>query len=57
MRMFLIFVVSLIISMGTSYALYKFFKVDVSPTIISLAMLILWMVLPDNVVDRINGKK
>jgi|Laugrespbdmm15sd_2_1035082.scaffolds.fasta_scaffold04859_7 hypothetical protein len=57
MRMFLIFVVSLIISMGTSYALYKFFKVDVSPTIISLAMLILWMVLPDSVVDRINGKK
>jgi hypothetical protein len=57
MRMFLIFVVSLIISMGTSYVLYKFFKIDVSPTIISLAMLILWSVLPDSVVDRINGKK
>ena len=57
MRMFLIFVVSLIISMGTSYALYKFFKVNVSPTIISLAMFILWTLLPDSVVDRINGKK
>jgi len=57
MRMFLIFVVSLIISCGTSYALYKFFKVDVSPTIISLALLTLWMVLPDSVMDRINGKK
>ena len=57
MRMFLIFVVSFIISMGISYALYKFFKVDVSPTIISLAMFILWALLPDSMVDRINGKK
>lgn len=57
MRMFLIFVVSLIISCGTSYALYKFFKADVSPTVISLAMLTLWMLLPDSVTDRINGKK
>jgi len=55
--MFLIFIVSLIISCGTSYALYKFFKVDVSPTIISLAMLTLWMLLPDIVLERINGKK
>ena len=57
MRMFLIFVVSLIISCGTSYILYKFFKSDVSPTVISLAMLTLWMLLPDSVTDRINGKK
>ena len=57
MRLFLIFAVNIAISVGTSYALYKWFKLDVSPTIVSLAMLTLWMVLPDSVVDRINGKK
>jgi|LauGreDrversion4_2_1035121.scaffolds.fasta_scaffold17782_4 hypothetical protein len=57
MRLFVIFIVSLAFSALVSYLAYKLFKFDLSPTIVSLAMLIVWSLLPDHVVDRITGKK
>ncbi len=57
MRLFVIFIVSLAFSALVSYLAYKLFKFDLSPTIVSLAMLIVWSLLPDHVIDRITGGK
>jgi len=47
MRMIILMVLNLILSLGGSIMLYKLFKIDVSPTIISLATLTIFMLLPE----------
>lgn len=57
MRLFLIFLVSLAISLSTSYFAYKLFKIDLPPSVVSLAIIILWVSLPETVTNKISGKK
>jgi len=57
MRMILLLVINLIISLGGSILLYKLFKIDVSPTIISLATLTILMLLPEKYFTKITGQK
>jgi len=47
MKLFVIFLVSFVFCNLVSYLAYKLFKIDISPTIISLALITLYMVLPD----------
>jgi hypothetical protein len=56
MKIFLAFFINLVISLGTSYILYKFFKKDVSPTIISIALIVVYMFLPQKFHDWIAEK-
>lgn len=55
MRLFVIFLVSFAFCNLVSYLAYKLYKVDISPTIISLALLVLYIVLPDKWLNKING--
>ena len=55
MRFFLIFIVSLVFSVGTSYILIKHFNVDVSPTTISLLLMTIMFLLPDKWMNKITG--
>ena len=57
MRMILLLVINLIISLGGSILIYKLFKIDVSPTIISLATLTLLMLLPEKYFTKLTGQK
>jgi|NOAtaT_5_FD_contig_31_6731825_length_378_multi_1_in_0_out_0_1 hypothetical protein len=57
MRLFLIFLVSFAISLSTSYFAYKLYKIDIPPSVVSLALIILWMVIPDKYINKITGKK
>lgn len=57
MRMILLLIINLIISLGGSILIYKLFKIDVSPTIISLATLTLLMLLPEKYFTKLTGQK
>lgn len=57
MRLFLIFLVSFAISLSTSYFAYKLFKIDLPPSVVSLALIILWVSLPESLMNKITGKK
>lgn len=57
MRLFVIFLVSFAISLSTSYFAYKLYKIDIPPSVVSLALIILWMVIPDKYLNKITGKK
>ena len=57
MRMILLLIINLIISLGGSILLYKLYKIDVSPTIISLATLTILMLLPEKYFTKITGQK
>lgn len=57
MRLFVIFLVSFAFCNLASYLAYKLYKVDISPTIISLALITLYMVLPDKWINKINGNE
>lgn len=57
MRLFLIFLVSFTISLSISYFAYKLFKIDLPPSVVSLALIILWILLPESVMNKITGKK
>jgi hypothetical protein len=46
MKIFLAVVINLVISLLSSILLYKLFKVDVSPTIISIGLIVAYMCLP-----------
>lgn len=56
MRAILFFIINLVISLGASYILYKFFKKDVSPTIISIALIVVYMFLPQKFHDWVSKK-
>ena len=56
MRLFVIFLVSFVISLSTSYFAYKLYKIDIPPSVVSLALIILWMVIPDKYLNKITGK-
>jgi hypothetical protein len=53
MKLFLIFIINLILSLGTSILLYKLFKVDISPVTFSLATITIYMFLPQRFHDWI----
>jgi hypothetical protein len=57
MKLFLIFLFSFAISLSTSYFAYKLYKIDIPPSVVSLALIILWMVIPDKYINKITGKK
>ena len=57
MRMIILMVLNLILSLGGSIMLYKLFKIDVSPTIISLATLTIFMLLPEKYFTKLTGQK
>ena len=57
MRLFLIFLISFAISVSVSYFAYKLYKIDIPPTVVSLALIILWMIIPDKYLNKINGNK
>ena len=56
MKIFLAFFINLALSLGTSILLYKLFKVDVSPTIISIGLIVADMFLPQRFHDWIAEK-
>jgi hypothetical protein len=56
MKLFLAFVINLILSLGTSILLYKLFKVDISPVTFSLAIITVYMFLPQRFHDWIAKK-
>ena len=56
MKLFLVFFINLALSLGTSILLYKLFKVDVSPTIISIGLIVVYMCLPQRFHDWIAEK-
>ena len=53
MKMFLVFFINLAVSLLSSILLYKLFKVDVSPTIISIGLIVGYMFLPQRFHDWI----
>ena len=55
MRLFLIFLISFAISISASYFTYKLYKIDIPPSVVSLALLVLFIVLPDKWLNKING--
>ena len=56
MRLFLIFLISFAISVSVSYFAYKLYKIDIPPSVVSLTLIILWMVIPDKYLNKITGK-
>jgi hypothetical protein len=54
MKLFLAFIVNLVLSLGTSILLYKLFKVDISPVTFSLATITIYMFLPQRFHDWIS---
>jgi len=56
MKMFLVFFINLAVSLLSSILLYKSFKVDVSPTIISIGLIVAYMFLPQRFHDWIAEK-
>ena len=56
MKIFLVFAINLAVSLLTSILLYKLFKVDVSPTIISIALIVVYMFLPQKFHDWVSNK-
>ena len=56
MKIFLVFFINLAVSLFASILLYKLFKVDVSPTIISIGLIIAYMCLPQRFHDWISEK-
>jgi hypothetical protein len=56
MKLFLVFFINLALSLGTSILLYKLFKLDVSPTIISIGLIVAYMFLPQRFHDWIAEK-
>jgi hypothetical protein len=56
MKMFLVFFINLALSLLSSILLYKLFKVDVSPTIISIGLIVVYMCLPQRFHDWIAEK-
>ena len=56
MRLFLIFLFSFAISISVSYFAYKLYKIDIPPSVVSLTLIILWMVIPDKYLNKITGK-
>jgi len=53
MKLFCIFIINLAVSLFASILLYKLFKVDVSPTIISIGLIVTYMFLPQRFHDWI----
>jgi hypothetical protein len=56
MKIFLAFFINLAVSLFASILLYKLFKVDVSPTIISIGLIVAYMCLPQRFHDWISEK-
>jgi hypothetical protein len=56
MKLFLVFFINLALSLGTSILLYNLFKLDVSPTIISIGLIVVYMCLPQRFHDWIAEK-
>ena len=56
MKLFLVFFINLALSLLSSILLYKLFKVDVSPTIISIGLIVAYMFLPQRFHDWIAEK-
>ena len=56
MKLFCIFIVNLALSFFASILLYKLFKIDVSPTIISIGLIVAYMCLPQRFHDWISEK-
>ena len=56
MKLFCIFIVNLALSLFASILLYKLFKVDVSPTIISIGLIVTYMFLPQRFHDWVSEK-
>ena len=55
MRLFVIFLVSFAISLSISYFAYKLYKIDIPPSVVSLALLVLFIVMPYKWLNKING--
>jgi uncharacterized membrane protein len=56
MKLFCIFIINLAVSLFVSILLYKLFKIDVSPTIISIGLIVAYMFLPQRFHDWISEK-
>ena len=57
MRMFIIFVASTIVSLFLSYICTTKLNKNVPPSVFALAFLVLWIVLPEKWINKINGTK
>lgn len=55
MRLFVIFLISFAISLSISYFAYKLYKIDIPPSVVSLALLVLFIVMPYKWLNKING--
>ena len=51
MKLFLFIILNFVLSLGTSVLLYKLFKFDVSPTIVSIGLIVGYMFLPQKFHD------
>jgi hypothetical protein len=56
MKLLLFFAANLALSLGGSILLYKLYKVDVSPTIISMALIVIFLVAPQRFHDWLHNK-
>jgi len=56
MRMFLLILVALLISTMSSFVLYKYYKINVPPSVGGLFLVFVWMMLPSKWTDKINKK-
>lgn len=57
MRLFVFFLISFVFCNLVSYLAYKLYKIDVDPSVISLLIITVFIVLPNKWIDKINGKK
>ena len=54
MRMFLIILVGLIISTVLSFLLYKYYGINIPPSVGGLFLVFVWMMLPSKWTDKFN---
>jgi len=57
MRMLLIFLTGLGLSTLASYLLYKYYHINVPPSIGGLFLVFVWMMLPNKWTNKISGNK
>lgn len=56
MRMFFIFLLIFVSSIIISHFAYKLYLIDISPSMVGIAYIVIWICLPEKWINKINGK-
>lgn len=56
MRLILVFLFSVVLATCISYILFKYFKINLPPSIVGLFLFMVWAFLPDRWTKKITGE-